>query len=145
MGVYRTTFAVNASAEKVWEILTDFDRWPEWNPSIPSIDGEPRLGSTVAMTLAMPGRPSAKVKAELTDLVPERRLVWDGKLGAKVLFAGHREFVIEPQPDQTVLFTHVEDVSGALFPLFRAVMGEAIQRHHEGLNVALKERAERTQ
>jgi len=37
---------------------------------------------------------------------------------------------------------HVEDVSGLLFPLFRAFMGGAIRRHHEGLNDAVKERAE---
>jgi hypothetical protein len=142
MAAYRTTFAVEAPAERVWEVLTDFDRWAEWNPSVPSIEGEPRVGSTVALTLAMPGRPSAKVKAALTEVVPERRLVWDGTVGPKWLFAGHREFLIEPQPDGTVLFTHVEDVSGLLFPLFRAFMGGAIRRHHEGLNDAVKERAE---
>lgn len=142
MAVYRTTFAVDAPAERVWEVLTDFDRWPEWNPSVPSIEGEPRVGSTVALTLAMPGRPSAKVKAKLTEVVPGRRLVWDGHVGADRLFAGHREFLIDPQPDGTVLFTHFEDVSGLLFPLFRAFMGGAIRRHHEGLNDAVKERAE---
>jgi hypothetical protein len=142
MAVYRTTFPISASAGRVWEVLADFDRWSEWNPSVPSIKGELRPGATLAMTLAMPGRPSAKVKAELTEVVPERRLVWDGKVGAERLFAGHREFLIEPQPDSTVLFTHVEDVSGLLFPLFRAVMGDAIRRHHEGLNDGLKARAE---
>jgi hypothetical protein len=142
VAVYRTTFAVDAPAEKVWEVLIDFDRWAEWNPSIPSIEGEPRVGSTVAMTLAMPGRPSAKVKAKLTQVEPDRRLVWDGNIGMDRLFAGHREFLIEPQPDGTVHFTHVEEVSGLLFPLFRAVMGEAIRRHHEDLNAAVKERAE---
>ncbi len=142
MAAYRTTFAVDAPAARVWEVLSDFDHWEEWNPSVPSIKGEPRVGSTVALTLAMPGRPSAKVKAKLTEVVPERRLVWDGHIGADWLFAGHREFLIDPQPDGTALFTHVEDVSGLLFPLFRALMGGAIQRHHEGLNDAVKARAE---
>lgn len=142
VAVYRTTFAMDAPAARVWEILIDFDRYREWNPSLPSIEGEPRVGSTVALTLAMPGRPSAKVKAKLTEVVPERRLVWDGKAGAEWLFAGHREFLIEPQADGTVLFTHVEDVSGLLFPLFRAFMGGAIRRHHESLNEAVKQRAE---
>ena len=85
---------------------------------MPSIKGEPRVGSTVALTLAMPGRPSAKVKAKLTEVVPERRLIWDGHVGADWLFAGRREFLIDPQPDGTVLFTHVEDVSGLLFRWF---------------------------
>lgn len=142
VAVYRSTLAVDAPAERVWEVLTDFDRWAEWNPSVPSIEGEPRVGSTLTLTLAMPGRPSAKVKARLTEVVPPRRLVWDGKVGAEWLFAGHREFLIESQPDGTARFTHVEDVSGMLFPLFRAFMGGAIRRHHEGLNEAVKERAE---
>ena len=125
MAVYRTTFAVDAPAERVWEVLTDFDRWAEWNPSVPSIEGEPRVGSTVALTLAMPGRPSAKVKAKLTEVVPGRRLVWDGHVGADRLFAGHREFLIDPQPDGTVLFTHVEDVSGLLGPPQQSFAGGA--------------------
>ena len=83
-----------------------------------------------------------KVKAKLTDVVPGRRLVRNGRVVADRLFDGHREFLIDPQPDGGVLFTHVEDVSGLLFPFFRAFMGGAIQRHHDGLNAAIKERAE---
>jgi hypothetical protein len=63
-------------------------------------------------------------------------------VGGDWVFAGTREFDLDPQPDGSVLFTHVEDVTGLLFPVFRAVMGPAIQRHHENLNDALKRRAE---
>ena len=84
------------------------------------------------MTLAMPGRPSAKVKAELTEVVAQQRLVWHGNVGADWLFAGDRQFIIDPGDGDTVNFTHVEDVHGLLFPLFRALMGSAIQRHHDG-------------
>jgi hypothetical protein len=140
MVVYRTTLPIAATAETVWTILIDFERWQEWNPSVPSITGEARLGSTVKLTLAMPGRPSAKVRAGLTELVPDRRLCWHGNVGGDWLFAGTREFHMDPEPDGTVLFTHVEDVAGLLFPVFRAVMGPAIHKHH--LNEALKRRAE---
>ena len=109
---------------------------------MPSISGELLPGSTVSLTLAMPGRPSPKVKARLGDVEPGRRLTWHGKVGADWLFAGTREFLIDAQPDGTVRFTHVEGVRGVLFPLFRAVMGSAIQRHHDALDVALRERAE---
>lgn len=142
MPVYRTTFPIAASAEVVWDVLTDFARYPEWNPSLPSISGELQPGNTVSLTLAMPGRPSPKLKATFGDVEPGRRLTWHGNAGADWIFAGTREFLIDAQPDGSVHFTHVEDVRGLLFPLFRAVMGSAIQRHHEGLNVALTERAE---
>jgi hypothetical protein len=37
MAVYRTTLPIAATAAAVWAILIDFDRWQEWNPSVPSI------------------------------------------------------------------------------------------------------------
>jgi hypothetical protein len=64
----------------VWAILIDFERWSKWNPSVRLIRGEAQVGSEVKLTLAMPGRPSAKVKATLTEVVPERRL-WHGNVG----------------------------------------------------------------
>jgi len=119
--VYRSTLPIAASAETVWEVLTEFERYPEWNPSLPSINGELRPGNTVSLTLGMPGRPAPKVKAKFGDVSPGRRLTWHGNVGADWLFAGDRDFRIDSQPDGTVLFTHVEDVHCVLFPLFRAV------------------------
>lgn len=95
------------------------------------------LGGCLGVSRATPRRgPRTAPRGVPDDQHPRR------DVGADWLFAGHREFLIDPQPDGTVLFTHVEDVSGLLFPLFRALMGGAIQRHHEGLNGAVKERAE---
>lgn len=142
MAVYRTTVPIAAPASTVWAVLTEFERYGEWNPSLPSISGELRPGAEVALTLGMPGRPSPKVKARFGRVETDRCLTWDGNAGADWLFAGHREFVIAEQDDESVLFTHVEDVRGALFPVFRVVMGSAIQRSHDAFNAALKERAE---
>lgn len=119
MAVYRTTFPIDAPSEVVWSALADFERYSEWNPSLPSIVGDLRVGSTVSLTLAMPGRPSPKVKAQLTEVVPQRRLTWHGNVGADWLFAGDREFVIDAGDDDAVRFTHVENVHGVLFPVFR--------------------------
>jgi hypothetical protein len=142
MGVYRTTFRISAPSEVVWAVITDFKRYPDWNPSLPSIGGDLRVGSIISLTLAMPGRPSAKVKARLLEVVPQRRLTWHGNAGADWLFAGDREFLIDETAGSAVSFTHVENVRGALFPLFRLIMGSAIGRHHDGLNAVLKQRAE---
>ena len=142
MPVVKTTFPVAASADRVWSVLADLATWSEWNPSVPSISGDLRQGSTLAVTLAMPGRPSANVKATVTELQPGRRLVWHGNVGGDRIFRGTRTFDLAPQPDGTVLVTHIEDVGGLLFPVFKAVMGSAIQAHHDNLNQALKDRAE---
>jgi hypothetical protein len=142
VAVYRTEFPIEASAARVWSVLSDFPAWSEWNPSVPRIDGDCRVGSTLHMTLAMPGRPSANVTAVVTMADPDRGLHWHGNIGGDRIFSGTREFDIAAQTDGTVLVTHVEDVSGLLFPVFKAVMGDAIQQHHDNLNVALRNRAE---
>ena len=143
MAVYRTTFPVAASADRVWDVISDFDSWSEWNPSVPSIKGELAAGSTCAVKLVMPGRPSVNVTVTLTDVDPGRRFAWHGNIAHDRFFAGDRSLDIEPQADGTVLVTHTEEVTGAFFPVFRTLMGRAtIQAHHDHLNTGLKERAE---
>ena len=37
---------INASAERVWHLLTDFAQFPKWNPFIQRVRGEPTPGGT---------------------------------------------------------------------------------------------------
>ena len=53
MPVYRTTFAVDAPAPRIWEALTALDRYPEWNPQIPRIRGSLRPGQRIDLQLAV--------------------------------------------------------------------------------------------
>lgn len=144
MAIYRTTFPVAARSDRVWEIISDFDSWSEWNPSVPSIEGDLKVGSTCAVKLVMPGRPSVNVKVTVTAVDPGRRFAWHGNIAHDRFFAGDRSLDIEPQADGTSLVTHTEEVTGAFFPVFKTLMGQAaIQAHHDNLNTGLKQRAER--
>lgn len=142
MTVYRTEFEIGASDVQVWTVLADFESYPDWNPSLPSISGELREGSTVSLTLGMPGRPSLNVKAQLQEVTPNRRITWHGNVAADWLFAGDREFAIKPLDNDKVRFTHVEDIQGLLVPLFRALMGRAMHQSHDNFNQSLRDRAE---
>ena len=35
----KTEILINAAPEKVWSILTNFEKYPDWNPFIKSING----------------------------------------------------------------------------------------------------------
>ena len=142
MALHRTDFEIDASDAEVWAVLTDLQSYPEWNRALPAISGELREGSTLSMTLALPGRPALNVKANIVELVPNRRFCWRGHLGADVLFTGYRVFAIEPLAADRVRFTHIEDLSGWLAPVFELMMGGPAQRHHENLNDSLKHRVE---
>lgn len=142
MPTYRTTFEINASPQQVWETLTSFDLYPEWNPQISSISGPLEVGATVRLRLTLPGRPALYVSARLEQLARNTCLVWRGHVLAPWFFEGYRRFEIEPLGDQGVMFTHLEDIHGVLGPVFWLLMGTPQRRSHEALNQALRERAE---
>ena len=142
MATHRTEFEVDASAEQVWTVLVDLESYADWNPSLPSISGDLREGSTVSLTLVLPGRPSLNVKAVLQEVTPNRRLTWRGHLGADRLFTGYREFAIDPLAENRVRVTHVEDLQGWIAPVFETLMGRSVQRHHDTFDESLKSRAE---
>ena len=54
MPVYRTTFAVDAAAARVWEVLTALERYPEWNPQIRGYAAASGQGSGSTCSLRSP-------------------------------------------------------------------------------------------
>ncbi|VVB87011.1 Polyketide cyclase / dehydrase and lipid transport [uncultured archaeon] len=43
----RTEIEIQASADRVWQILTDFASFPEWNPFIRRAKGETVKGARI--------------------------------------------------------------------------------------------------
>jgi hypothetical protein len=82
------------------------------------------------------------VKATLTDLEPKVLFRWHGNVAGDWFFAGTREVALDEQPDGSTRVTHVETVTGLFYPVFRLMMGGAIQEHHDNFNASLRDRAE---
>jgi uncharacterized protein YndB with AHSA1/START domain len=55
MPIYQTSFEINASATRVWEVLTDFGSYPQWNPQIPRASANIVEGARIHLRLALPG------------------------------------------------------------------------------------------
>jgi hypothetical protein len=142
MPIYQTTFDVDASAEDVWQVLTTVERYGEWNPQIPRASGAIEEQGKIALSLALPGRPTLDLVATIEHVDPGRLLTWRGHVGAPWLFEGYRRFEIHAAEGRRVRVTHVEDIHGVLAPLFAVVMGGPVQRSHDALNHALRTRVE---
>src|SRR5262245_11537614 len=142
MPVYETTFEINATPQRVWQVLADLERYPEWNPQIPWASGSLKEGTRLDLRLALPGRPALNLVATIEQARRDALLTWRGHVVAPWFFEGFRKFAIQPTDTGRVLVTHVEDIHGLLAPLFAIVMGGPVARSQHALNHALRTRAE---
>ncbi len=139
----RTEIEIAASADRVWQVLTDLASYPEWNPFITRIAGSLAVGSRLDTFLQPPGSRGIGFKPTVVALVPGRELRWLGKLLIRGIFDGEHSFRIEPLTQERVRFIQEERFSGILTfpPLFR-VLTNGTQEGFTAMNQALKQRAE---
>ena len=132
---------IDAPPERVWAVLTDFGAYPEWNPFIKKIIGDPKLGSRLEVTIAPPGGRAMTFKPTVLAVEPQRELAWLGRLLAPGLFDGEHHLQMASLPAGGTSFTQSERFSGILVPLTGGTLGKT-QRGFEEMNAALKRRVE---
>lgn len=130
---------INASASSVWEVLSDFDKYPEWNPFIVSAMGDIRVGGQLTNVLRNKG---SEMTFKPTILVanPGHELRWIGRFGFPGVVDGEHYFLIEQIDSNTVRFTQGESFSGFLVPVAGPALDVADS--FDAMNRALKERVE---
>jgi hypothetical protein len=137
-----TEIEIEASAERVWGLLTDFASYPQWNPFIRSISGQPAAGERLEVRIEPPGGRGMTFKPEVLNAEPNRELRWLGHLLVPGVFDGEHSLAIQPLGEARVRFVQRETFRGLLLPLFARSLDNNTQRGFEEMNRALKERAE---
>src|SRR6266849_1329334 len=134
---------IEAPAERVWGILTDFARFPEWNPFIRQATGEPKTGARLKIRLEPTGGRAMSFKPKMLNVEPNREIRWLGRLLIRGLFDGEHSFTIEPLDEKRVRFTQREKFTGLLVPFMAKSLDRDARRSFEEMNRALKERSEK--
>lgn len=133
---------INASDEQVWNILTDFSSFPEWNPFIRRISGKPEAGKKLEAFLQPPNSKGMTFRPTMLKAEKNRELRWLGKLWISGLFNGEHAFIIDPIDESHIQFTQYEKFTGLLVPLFGSILANT-QHGFEEMNQALKEQVEK--
>jgi hypothetical protein len=137
----RTEIAIRAPAQRVWSVLTDFARYPEWNPFIRQISGDLREGSRLMVRIGVPGSRPMTFRPRVIAAEPPRELRWLGHLFVPRLFDGEHSFVIEALDGEHVRFVQSERFGGVLVPLLGSLL-TSTRTGFEAMNAALKQRVE---
>jgi hypothetical protein len=137
-----TEIEIRASAERVWQLLTDFEKFPEWNPFLRRASGRIAVGARLKVFLQPPGARGITMKPKVIRMEPPRELRWLGHLFIPGLFDGEHIFIIEALGPGLVRFIQREVFSGILVPLFSRMLDKDTKRGFLEMNNALKTRAE---
>ena len=139
----RTEIEIQATPEKVWQILTDLDQYPQWHPCARAI-GKVTIGEQVDLALK-PANPASKemvLHCKVTKAEPNHELRWKYHVCSTLLFSGEHIFTIEPIGDNQVHFVDREIFNGLLVPLQAKDIDTNSKSSFEAMDKALKSRAE---
>jgi len=139
----RTEIEIQASADLVWGLLTDFAGFPRWNPFIRWVKGDLRVSEHLEVMLQPSGTTGMIFRPTIISIETGRELRWLGHLLVPGLFDGEHVFTIEPLGVNRVRFIQHERFTGLLVPVFSRQLDTDTQRGFEEMNRALKELAER--
>ncbi|MEQ1569450.1 MAG: SRPBCC domain-containing protein [Myxococcota bacterium] len=131
-----TEVVLDADPERVWSVLTDGERFHEWNPFLRSMRGALVEGGRLENHMTPAGGSPMTFRPTVLEVVPARRLRWLGRLLVPRLFDGEHSFELQPLADGRTRLVHGERFRGVALWLvdvqkFRAdfdAMNQALAR-----------------
>ena len=127
---------IAAPPQAVWDVLTRFENWPNWNPDVKSMSFEGPLapGSTFRWK-AGPGT----ILSTLDRVEPPRYISWHGKT---LTIDAYHEWWLEPRDGGTHIRTE-ETFSGLLAKILRGTLQKTLDKSFEVGVERLKRESER--
>ena len=134
-----TEITIQGAPDRVWAVLTDFRKYPDWNPFIREASGDVTIGARLTVRIHPPdGRPMT-FRPVVRQAAPGRELRWLGHLGFPGLFDGEHLFRLEPVGTGQTRFMQSEQFRGLLVPLMPQRVFDNTRRGFDEMNRALRD------
>jgi hypothetical protein len=134
-----TEITIQASAAKVWSILTDFENYPGWNPYIKYVKGTVQAGNKINVCIEPPNAKPMVFYPKVLTCEPYKKISWLGRLYMPGLFDGEHTFTLIDNGNGTTTFKHSETFKGILLFLMNIAN---VTKGFESMNLKLKVLAE---
>lgn len=132
---------INAPVDHVWKVLTDVDRFHEWNPVIRRVEGNLTVGETVRMTANSPDG-ERQWTCRISRHQDGREFAWRFTDRHPLLYRGEHTFCVIAIDAHTTRYVDVEAFHGLLVPGRRHILATQTRAGMAAMGDALKQRAE---
>ncbi len=140
---------INASPNVVWQVLTDFNNYPNWSQFIQQIAAENKgdkatgQGEYLQITVKLPNEKPMDFSPRVLVFDESKELRWKGNIaGMDFLFSGEHYFKLEKTANNKTLLIHGELFDGLLLPLLKDRLFENTPAGFEQFNLAIKKQSE---
>jgi hypothetical protein len=111
MKEYHTHIEINAPRNEVWNSLTSFENYGEWNPLVSELTGDISEGGTIN-TRIVPLNKTFSVK--LLSYRENEEIIWKGRQVASFLLAGKHYYRLKEHKENVTILEHGEYFTGFL-------------------------------
>lgn len=134
---------IDAPVARVWEVLVDVARYPEWNPFTIRVETDFELGSPVDMQVDLFGRGRTMHQVEyVTSFVEGRRVSWGVNVGPSWFITADRWQELTDLGDGRTRYETVDEFTGIGVGFMLLLMRRHMARGFADVAAALKARCE---
>ena len=137
----RNEIEIQATPEKIWAVLTDLEKYAEWNPLLYRAEGKVAVGEKVNIS-AKTASNDMDFRCSVVKVKPDREFSWRFHVVLPFLFRGEHIFTIEPIDEHRACFIDREIFNGLLVPLRAKDLETNAKAGMIAMGKALKRRVE---
>jgi hypothetical protein len=132
---------VQTPAHVIWEMVSDINGWPAWNPLYPKAKGEVQFGAELELEVALPGQAPRTIRPKVLDWTPNEQIIWTlSMMGG--LIRSTRYIEIETLDNGNCIFSNGEIFEGPLMRLIGKTTQKAIKAGFRAFGETVRDRAE---
>ncbi|MDE2664878.1 MAG: SRPBCC domain-containing protein [Acidobacteriota bacterium] len=132
---------INAPIDVAWTVLTEVDKYSQWNPFTPQVRTDFSLGSPANLLVRM-GPAKFRITETVCAFEKPRLIAWKKKFGAPWLLHAVREQHLEPVGKTSCSYHNTDRLTGLLAPMVFVCFGGYMRRGFHDVAEGLKAWAE---
>ncbi|MFP8954909.1 SRPBCC family protein [Natrialbaceae archaeon A-arb3/5] len=131
------TIEIDQPAESIWQVITDFNSYDEWNPYLSVQQGTPAEETAIVVDIRPSAGPSRTETGKLTTVVPSEHLQWETVAFYHRLYTSGHAIELEPLDEAKTQVTNRRWLGGVLTYF---ISTDKIEADLSAMNTALANR-----